>query len=294
MRRWMFPLSSAVLVIGLAVLGSLVGALLIGTRPVAPAAQGVPAASAQGSGITVEFLGWSHYRLTSPSGKVVVTNPWASRNPDAAMTLDEVIARGADIILVADGHGDERGDALEIVKATDARVVLPFELGTWFMANGAPASQVIRSGPGGAHRFDGITVRVLNSVHGGGITMPDQSVLYSGPAVSFMITFENGYTIYFSGSSAATMDMQLWGDWYKPDAAIIHQDPDHEPRDAAMVGKFMTTNNPNLKTIFPHHHRLQTQPGSFGPNDLHNALQQLDVNVSFIDPVPLQPYTLTK
>ncbi len=128
MRRSTFPLSSAVLVLGLAILGSLAVTALVGSRPLAPAAQGVPAASAQGSGITVEYLGWSHYRLTSPSGKVVLTNPFITNNPDAAITLDEAIARGADIILVADGHGDERGNALDIVKATEARVVLPFEL----------------------------------------------------------------------------------------------------------------------------------------------------------------------
>jgi L-ascorbate metabolism protein UlaG (beta-lactamase superfamily) len=294
MRWWKFPLSSAVLVVGLAILGSLAATVLVGSRPLAPAAPGAQATGAQGSGITVEFLGWSHYRLTSPTGKVILTNPFITNNADAAITLDEAIARGADIILVADGHGDERGNAVDIVKATNAQVVVPFELGTWFLQNGAPAPQVIRSNPGNAHRFDGITVRVLNAVHGSGITLPDQTVLYSGPAVSFMVTFENGYTIYFSGSSSATMDMQLWGDWYKPDAAILHQDGSHEPRDAAAVGKFMATNNPNLKTVFPHHHRLQPQPGTFTPNDLRTALQQLDVNVSFIEPAPLQPYTLTK
>jgi L-ascorbate metabolism protein UlaG (beta-lactamase superfamily) len=287
-------LSSVVLALGVALVGALALAMLVGPRSLLTASPGTQAAAAQGQGVTVEFLGWSHYRLTSPNGKVIVTNPFITNNADAAITLDEAIARGADVILVADGHGDERGNALDIVKATNAQVVVPFELGTYFLQNGAPASQVIRSGPGGAHRFDGITVRVLNSVHGGGITVPDAPVIYSGPAVSYMITFENGFTLYFSGSSAATMDMQLWGDWYKPDAAILHQDPNHEPRDAAAVGKFLTTNNPNLKTVFPHHHRLQTQPNMFTPNDLRTALQQLDVNVTFIDPVPLQPYTLTK
>ena len=132
-------------------------------------------------------------------------------------------------------------------------------------------------------------------LEGSGINAPDGSVLYSGPAVSFMITFENGYTIYFSGSSAATADMALWGDWYKPDAAIIHQNPDHEPRDAAAVGKFMTTNNPNLKTVFPHHHRIQPQAGNEArPSDLRNAIQQLGINVEFIEPTALRPYVLTR
>src|SRR3954469_10492820 len=110
-----------------------------------------------------------------------------------------------------------------------------------------------------------------------------------------MITFENGYTVYFSGSSAATQDMAMWADMYKPDAAIVHQDILHEPRDAAMVVKFMTNNNPNLKTVFPHHHRIQPQPGAlFRPSDLRDEIQKQGINVQFIEPTPAQPYTLTK
>src|SRR5262245_42589223 len=119
MSRMSSVLSSVVLALGVALVGALAIATLVGSRSLLTAAPGSQAAAAQGSGVTVEFLGWSHYRLTSPTGKVVVTNPWASRNPDSALTLDETIARGADIILVADGHGDERGDALDIVKATN-------------------------------------------------------------------------------------------------------------------------------------------------------------------------------
>src|SRR5438105_2623930 len=106
MRRSAFPRSSAALMVGLALLGSLAAAALVGPRPLVPTAQGGQPRGAPDSGITVEYLGWSHYRLTSPSGKVIVTNPYITNNPDAAITLDEAIARGADIILVADGHGD--------------------------------------------------------------------------------------------------------------------------------------------------------------------------------------------
>ena len=98
-----------------------------------------------------------------------------------------------------------------------------------------------------------------------------------------------------SGSSAATMDMATWADMYKPDAAIVHQNDRHEPRDSAMIVKYMTNNNPNLRTVFPHHHRLQPQPGGlFRPSDLKTEIDRLGINVNFIDPNPLQPYTLSK
>jgi L-ascorbate metabolism protein UlaG (beta-lactamase superfamily) len=296
MARITALLASAALVIASAALGTLALTQLAGRSALPTAAGGAPAAVSQPASITVEFLGWSHYRLTSPSGKVVVTNPFIEGNPDAAISLDEAIARGADLIVVADGHRDEQGNAIEIAQATGARIVTSaFELSTWFAEMGVPRPQLSFTSPGDAYRHEGITVRVLGSVHGSAVPRPSESVYYGGVAGSFMITFENGFTVYFSGSSAATMDMQLWADMYKPDAAIVHQSAAHEPRDAAMIVKFMTTNNPNLRTVFPHHHRLQPQPGGlFRPADLRAEIERLGLNVEFIEPVPGQPYTLTK
>ncbi len=287
-RSWW---SSLVLVALVAVVGSLALVARLGP-PAAPTA----APAAQDSGITVEYRGWSHYKLTSPTGKIVLTNPFITNNADAAVTVDEAIAQGADLIVVADGHGDEQGDTIALAQATGARVVTPaFELGTWFAEMGIPRSQLSFTSPGDVYRYEGITVRVLGSIHGSNPPRPSETVYYPGVAASFMITFENGFTLYFSGSSQATMDMMAWGDWYKPDAVIAHQSAAHEPRDAAAVVKYMSNNNPNLKTVFPHHHRLQPQPGGlFRPSDLRNAIQEAGVNVNFIEPDPLRPYTLTK
>lgn len=259
--------------------------------PAAPTA----APTVQNAGVTAEYLGWSFYRLTSPTGKVVLTNPFVN-NPDAPVTLDEVTGRGADLIVVSDGHGDEQGQTIEIAQATGARVVTPsFEMGTWFADMGIPRPQLSFTSPGDVYRYEGITVRALGAVHGSSPPRPSENVAYPGVAASFMITFENGFTVYFSGSSQATMDMMAWGDWYKPDAVIAHNSATHEPRDAAAVVKYMSNNNPNLKTVFPHHQRLQAQPGGlFRPSDLRAAIQEAGVTVNFIEPNPAEPYNLTK
>ena len=61
------------------------------------------------------------------------------------------------------------------------------------------------------------------------------------------------------------MDMQWWGEMYKPDMVIQHYVRHREPRDAAMAVKFLGQSNPDLKTVFPHHHRIQAQPGPRAP-----------------------------
>ncbi len=291
MLRQPSPLASIVLLAVLTLVGSLAVATRGGLSAIQPAAQ-----SAAQAGVTVEFFGHSHYRLTSPSGKIVLTNPWVTGNPNAVITLDETIARGADLIVVADLHGDERGQALEIAQATGARIVAPaWESAQWFVEMGLSNSQVSRTSPGDLDRYEGITVHVVRADHGSRPGQNSETVAYGGPAAGFMITFENGFTVYFAGEAAATMDMMLWADWYKPDVAIVNQRPQHEVRDSAAIVQFMTHDNPNLKTVFPTHHRNRPQAGDhFQPSDLRAEIQRLGINVNFIEPEPARPYVLTK
>ena len=86
-----------------------------------------------------------------------------------------------------------------------------------------------------------ITVRGVNSVHGSGTA--DRQ--YGGPALGFMIHFENGLTVYFSGSTALTLDTQLWAQLYKPDVAILSLADRREA--AGLPVKFLT---PELGRVY--------------------------------------------
>ena len=267
-------------------------AMLALMRPVdAPA----PAASAQAGTVQVEWLGWSFFRFTSPTGKVILTNPFIVGNPDAAVSLDD-IAR-ADLILVPNAHGDEVGSTVAIAQKTGARTLQPFELGTFFMQQGLPAGQVIRSNPGNRLLWEGITIRVVNSVHGSGSgTGANTEVVpsYGGPAAGFYITFENGWTVYFTGSSAATADQALWASLYKPDAMIFHMGTGTEPLDVAAAIRFTMTDNPNLRTLMPHHHRVTPPPGATTVDEVQAALGGMGINLPITDQVRGAVYEFTK
>lgn len=250
------------------------------------------AAEAQGGAVTLEWFGWSHFRLTSPNGKVILLNPWINGNPDAAVSMDDIAQ--ADLILVADGHTDEVGSTVPLAQKTGARTFSPFELGTWFMEQGVPQSQVTRSNPGERLVMDGITVRMVGSVHGSGLPAPSATTPYGGPAAGFVITFENGWTIYFPGSSAATQDQALWGEMYKPDAMIFHMSSGKEPMDAAMSIRLTMTNNPNLTTLIPHHHRVSPPAGATTVDDVRAALDTMGIGLPITNPVRSQVYSFTK
>jgi L-ascorbate metabolism protein UlaG (beta-lactamase superfamily) len=227
---------------------------------VLPDVSGRPARG-EDAGPTLEWFGWSHFRITDSDGTVLLLNPFITGNPDSSITLEDV-AR-ADYVLVTNGHGDEVGDAIEVALQTGATILTGgWELGSWFIEQGVPAEQVIRSNPGNWHDLDGVTVRVVNSVHGSGLPAPTAQNPYGGPAAGFFITLGNGFTVYFAGSTAATMDMQLWGSAFKPDLAILPLNNDRDPIDTAQMVRLLSGGNPNLKRVIPHHQRVEPGPAA--------------------------------
>ena len=240
----------------------------------------------------MEWLGWSHFCFTSPNGTVVLTNPFIDGNPDAAVSVDDI--NQADLIVLADGHRDEVGSAVAIAQKTGAKLFVPFELGTWLTEQGVPAAQVVRSNPGGRLSFGGITVRMVGSVHGSGLTPPTATTPYGGPAAGFVITFENGWTVYFAGSTAATQDQALWAQMYQPDAAILVLGGGAEPKDFAMQVKLLTTGNPNLRTVLPHHHRVVQQPGQTTIAEAQAAVNEMGLGFEIMAPVIGQVYSFAK
>lgn len=255
-----------------------------------------PAAHAQSGTVKLEWLTWSFFRFTSPTGKVILTNPFIVGNPDAKVTLADITK--ADLILVPNGHGDEIGQAADIAKKTGARIVTPWELATWFVTSrGVAEAQVMRRNPGTRFVWEGITIRIVGSVHGSGSglsTDSERAPIYGGAAAGFMITFENGWTVYFPGSSAATQDMAHWGAMYKPDAMIFLMQPSGEPKDIALAVKLVATDNPNLKTLMPHHHRVTPPPGATTIAEVRAALDAAGVNLPIINQQPGQVFEFSK
>ena len=260
---------------------------------------------AQSKNPTLEWFSWSIFRLTSPTGKVFLTNPFVV-NPFSPVTVDSF--KKVDYILVADGHGDEIGQTDKIALKTKAKIFTSFTFSRgYFEPRKIPARQIFRVGPGSRVRVGGITVRAVTSVHGS----TTRKGLSDGTAMGFFITFENGLTVYFAGSTALTMDMMLWGRLYKPDVAILPLGTSSDPRDIVEMVKLLRTDNPNLKTIVPHHHNtgLKVRAGippkrakgifrrfnsGTKPADLAAALKAAGLPVKMIDPKLGKVYELTK
>jgi L-ascorbate metabolism protein UlaG (beta-lactamase superfamily) len=228
--------------------GAIVAAVAIATMvtPLTTAAAQERAAADTGK-VKVEWLGHEFYRFTSPKGVVILTSPWLA-NPDGPVPLESLTK--TDFMLVNNAHNDDMGNPLEIAKqAPDAVVLAPGPLGNYLIEKGLKKEQFRRTGVGDRFTLKGITFKIGPSAHDN--TMPNG--VAGGPAVSFFITFENGFTIFYNGHSTLIGDLPLYAALYQPDLAILGLAGD--PPEFATVAKLMTTNNPKLKTIYPSHMR---------------------------------------
>ena len=137
------------------------------------------------------------------SGKTLLFDPFISGN-SLAKAVD-VNSVPADFILVSHGHDDHIGDALAIAQRTRALVIAGFEVGEWFLKQGAPRVHTLNHG--GRFNFDFGRVKYVNAIHSS--TMPDGSS--GGNAGGFVIESRDG-NFYFSGDTALTLDMKLIGE----------------------------------------------------------------------------------
>jgi L-ascorbate metabolism protein UlaG (beta-lactamase superfamily) len=245
-------------------------------------------ALAQQKPVTLEYFSWSIFRLTAPSGEVILTNPFVT-NPDSPVKVADFPK--VDAIVVADGHRDEVGSADEIALATGAKIITSFEMfNVWFEPRKVPVEQVLRSGPGDTNKIGNVKIRNVTSVHGSGTADKTDG----GQAMGFFITFDNGLTVYFAGSTDTTLDMQMWGRKYKPNVAILCLSNGRDPEDLVEQARLLRTDNPNLKTVIPHHVRLQPPPGSHNAADVEAAFKASGLPIAVIKPEFNKVYELTK
>lgn len=159
----------------------------------------------------ITFYGHSCFGLQI-GGKSLLFDPFISPNPKASHI--EINQIPCDYMLISHGHGDHIADAMPILQSTQAKVVSNYEIVTWLGNQGVENSHPLNHG--GSWNFDFGKITYVNAVHSS--SFPDGS--YAGNPGGFIIEAE-GKTVYYSGDTALTYDMKMFGELYDIDIAFL-------------------------------------------------------------------------
>ena len=180
--------------------------------------------------VDLQWYGQAAFKITTDGGKVILIDPFISKNPKTPEELKDLSKIGnVDLILVTHGHGDHVGDMAEIAKMTGAKVALNADMGhTFGTLEIVPYDQMIRFNKSGPIKpiGDDITVTMVHAEHSSDVVLPDpftkaKRVFPGGEPAGYIIELENGFKIYHAGDTGVFSDMKLIGELYDPDLTLL-------------------------------------------------------------------------
>jgi L-ascorbate metabolism protein UlaG (beta-lactamase superfamily) len=220
------------------------------------------------NGIKITWLGHATFRVETPGGKIILIDPWVMGNPVCPTTERNV--KKVDVMLCTHGHFDHIGDAVEIAKKHNPKVVGIPELCGWLGKKGV--KQTAEMNKGGTQTVEDIKVTMVHADHSCGIKDGDE-IVYGGEACGYVVEFANGVKIYHAGDTNVFGDMKIIHELYAPQIAMIPIGDHYTmgPREAAYACNLLKP-----KTVIPMH--FGTFPPLIGrPSDLKKLVPDLEI-----------------
>lgn len=235
--------------------------------------------NAQSAGKTqLQWYGQSAFKLTTPSGNVLLVDPWIENpiNPDGKAIVAAL--NKVDLILVTHGHFDHAGNAVEIAKKTKAKLVSTYDLGQAMVHHSGYPKDLVgfetQGNFGGEVTLLNGEVRVayIPAVHSSSVASDGSPANFAGNPGGFLISVRNGPVIYHTGDTDLFSDMKLIPQFRKVTLMLtcIGGQFTMGPLRAAEAVKLV-----NPSTVVPMHYGVFNLPGT--PAEFSQALQRQGV-----------------
>lgn len=219
-------------------------------------------------GLKLTWLGHATFRAETPGGKTILIDPWVMGNPMCPETEKQL--KKVDVMLCTHGHFDHIGDAVEIAKKFNPKVVGIPELIGWLEKKGVKNTAEMNKG--GTQQVEDIRVTMVHADHSCGITDGEQ-IVYGGEACGYVVEFSNKLKIYHAGDTNVFGDMDIIRRLYKPEIVMLPIGNHYtmSPREAAYACGLLKP-----KTVIPMH--FGTFPVLTGkPSELKKLVKGMDV-----------------
>ena len=180
----------------------------------------------------ITWYGHSAFKVITPSGKVLLIDPWLT-NPANPKGKEQLAGLDkADQILLTHAHGDHIGNTVEIARKTGAKLIASNDLMKAMVKYGDfPAKQADQSGAGNAGGTvvllgGEVKVTFTHALHSSSLEYEDKgglpkNIAYAGNPGGFVIAISGGPTIYHTGDTDLYSDMKLIGDRANVDVMMV-------------------------------------------------------------------------
>jgi L-ascorbate metabolism protein UlaG (beta-lactamase superfamily) len=212
----------------------------------------------------ITWLGHGTFQFVLPGGETLILDPWTDGNPKYPKEFE--ITR-CDTMLISHGHFDHIHDAVPLAKKFHPKVVAIFETAVWLEKKGVENTSGMNKG--GTQKAGAVSITMTHAVHSCGIQDDDGSIIYGGEAAGYVLCFDDGRSVYFSGDTNVFSDMELIADLYQPELCFLPIGDFYTmgPREAALACRLL-----KAKTVIPMH--FGTFPSLIGrPKQLQDLVK---------------------
>ncbi|MCW3462255.1 metal-dependent hydrolase [Chitinophaga nivalis] len=169
---------------------------------------------------SIQFLGHSSFQITTPEGHVILIDPWFTGNP--ALPANFVIPAKVDLILVSHGHSDHLDAKLaEVIRSRSPKVIASPIVRWYLLEQGIPDYVFEPMNAGGTLNILDVKITMTNAFHFSQINLPGGKIGYTHAANGFIVWMSDDISVYYSGDTSVFGDMELIGEIYEPDIAIL-------------------------------------------------------------------------
>jgi len=160
----------------------------------------------------IKWMGHATFEITTSRGMTLIVDPWYDQNPSNSKKVEEV--EKADVVLLTHDHFDHLGDAAALLKKTGATMVGQPEVMEKMKQEGVSPDQVVYGtgmNVGGTVEIQGVKITMVQAFHSA----------VSGDPAGYIITLEDGKVIYHAGDTGIFSSMELLGQIYGIDVALL-------------------------------------------------------------------------
>ncbi len=180
----------------------------------------------------ITWYGQSAFKVETPSGKVLLIDPWIINPANKSGKEDLAGLDKVDLILLTHGHRDHIGNAVEIADRTRARLVATYGLSLAMVQYAGYPKELagydtMGNYGGELHLLDDeVKIAFIPAVHDSNMTAPiaagmQPTQVAAGNPAGFLISIKDGPVIYHTGDTDLFSDMALVKQFHPVDIMLV-------------------------------------------------------------------------